>query len=1226
MHMGRCQLVVRLPVVIAVIVALSACGDNHHAPGTQPPDGGMPPDQGEVRCEVLTMPATAAGACAVVMGSSTRLIKGNVLTPTTVYLGGQVAVDATGKIACVGCNCATGGETTITCPDAVISPGLINTHDHITFDQNPPYTATTERYEDRQQWREGFDGHHQIPDPSSTGADQIRWNELRFLMGGATSIVSSTGQAGFLRNLDGTADATALGKAKPVNFDTFPLDDASGTRRRGDCDYGPSPTTASMIASDNAYEPHTSEGIDATARNEFLCETSSTFDAHMPGMSNNLLLPKTAMIHGIGLQPSDYGAMAAAGTGLIWSPRSNITLYGDTARVTVADRLGVKIALGTDWIITGSMNLLRELSCADSFNSTYLEHHFTDEQLWAMVTANAAALTKTDDVIGTLAQGKVADISIFASHGKKPFRSVIEAQPQDVALVMRGGTVLYGDDAVVGALAQSCDTVDVCGTGKRVCTTEIGKSYSDLQAAVTPKYPLFACGVPDNEPSCTPSRPASVAGSTIYTGAPSATDSDGDGIPDAMDNCPHTFNPVRPLDGGAQGDADHDGVGDACDACPFDANTTPQCNASPMGDRDHDGMPDAMDNCPETFNPDQADGDHDGRGDACDLCPMAADVGGFACPATIYDIKAGMITPDHTIELTNVLVTGVGSNGFFVQVKEGDTGYAGPDRSGLFVFTSSAPKTTTTPAMPITVGARVTLGGSVTVFQGQTELANLSNLQIIAAGPETPPAPIAVSYTDVATGGPRAAALEGVIVSIGPGTVTATDSTFNAITLTDDASHNLLVDSFLFRTSPLPLAFQGYAAVTGVLAFRQSASKLELRSAADLVLGVPGIASFGPAKSFVRLNSADRTARATFPQPLIVTLTSPAKGDTTVTLVSGDPASLNVVDVVIPDQATSAPVPVLPLLQATSVPVMATTLTQTLGMQPPVASNVRVLADTEVPTAVALSPMTSSISANASAAVTATLDIPALTQVTIALSVNPSDAGTLPASVTIDPGAISTTFTYTDTSGDASATITASFTGGSSGNATVTISAGPDHLLINEVDYDQSVNPDSTEFVEIYNPTGTDIPLANKGLVLVNGNGNVTYGNPVTLDGATANGAPLTSLPSHGYLVIAGAAVCATLPAATPRLQTTWTTDGIQNGSPDGMALIDTANHTLIDALSYEGAITSVMLPGFTSPVSLVQSDTPASTVADSGDGSLCRSPDGAGWKKCNTSTPGAAN
>src|SRR5262249_34591336 len=158
----------------------------------------------------------------------------------------------------------------------------------------------------------------------------------------------------------------------------------------------------------DAYEPHTSEGIDATAHNEFLCQSSTSYDATAPGVSDNLVLGKTTMIHGIGLTAADFGAMAAAGTGLIWSPRSNITLYGDTAGVTVASRLGVNIALGTDWMPTGSMNLLRELKCADGFNSRYLGSYFSDKQLWAMVTSNAASATKMDDTIGVLAPGRFA--------------------------------------------------------------------------------------------------------------------------------------------------------------------------------------------------------------------------------------------------------------------------------------------------------------------------------------------------------------------------------------------------------------------------------------------------------------------------------------------------------------------------------------------------------------------------------------------------------------------------------------------------------------------------------------------------------------------------------------------------------------------------------------------------------------------------------------------------
>ena len=88
-----------------------------------------------------------------------------------------------------------------------------------------------------------------------------------------------------------------------------------------------------------------------------------------------------------------------------------------------------------------------------------------------------------------------------------------------------------------------------------------------------------------------------------------------------------------------------------------------------------------------------------------------------------------------------------------------------------------------------------------------------------------------------------------------------------------------------------------------------------------------------------------------------------------------------------------------------------------------------------------------------------------------------------------------------------------------------------------------------------------------------------------------------------------------------------------QNGAPDGVALVATAAGTLLDALSYEGAITAATIGSAT--FNLVEGTLLPATVADSNTvaGSLIRFPDGGDtndaatdWRFTTTPTPGAAN
>ncbi|MFH2037146.1 MAG: dockerin type I domain-containing protein [Candidatus Zixiibacteriota bacterium] len=85
-------------------------------------------------------------------------------------------------------------------------------------------------------------------------------------------------------------------------------------------------------------------------------------------------------------------------------------------------------------------------------------------------------------------------------------------------------------------------------------------------------------------------------------------DSDGDGYPDATDNCPYVYNDD-------QSNSDFDTFGDACDNCPTVANQD-QTNS------DGDTYGNACDNCPTVDNEDQLNSDGDSHGDACDNCPF----------------------------------------------------------------------------------------------------------------------------------------------------------------------------------------------------------------------------------------------------------------------------------------------------------------------------------------------------------------------------------------------------------------------------------------------------------------------------------------------------------------------------------------------------------------------------------------------------------------------------
>src|SRR5262245_42194534 len=202
-------------------------------------------------CETIPDPP-AGQVCAVSSGWSAPLFKGVVLGENGVIDGGTVLVDESGLIRYVGCFAnlpaslagMAAGATRIECKEGVISPGLINAHDHLSFDHNSPLAETVQRYDHRNDWRPA------LSIPQDLGQAKMTWSELRQAMVGTTAILGSVAVPGVLRNLElqGPVEAPFYplfddrlwdptpGSPRIIVSETFPLEHGTDyTENAGDC-------------------------------------------------------------------------------------------------------------------------------------------------------------------------------------------------------------------------------------------------------------------------------------------------------------------------------------------------------------------------------------------------------------------------------------------------------------------------------------------------------------------------------------------------------------------------------------------------------------------------------------------------------------------------------------------------------------------------------------------------------------------------------------------------------------------------------------------------------------------------------------------------------------------------------------------------------------------------------------------------------------------------------
>jgi 5-methylthioadenosine/S-adenosylhomocysteine deaminase len=377
----------------------------------------------------------------------------------------------------------------------VIVPGLLDLHNHPDFNVFAPWEPP-QMYANRYRWRASDAYHALVRDPQNVLVDKLprltqsRYAEVRALIAGVTGIQGASGASTsnvepLVRNLD----LWTLGQHKARSMIDLP------TESSRDFDRLQKILKGIRDGEITAFYLHLCEGQrgDERSTNEF-----------RRFIDMEVATPATVVIHGSALSGAELHELADAGCKLVWSPQSNLRLYKETTLAGEAIAAGMPVALGADWMPSGSLSLLAEMKVAHR-ELARQGHPIKAADLVAMVTSVAASVAGFEDKLGALAKGRVADLVVFERHHEDPYENVCIADPSWVELVCIGGDITYGRAdwfKRLSADAESPTIEDLTAWGKpmRIDTgfqsapdpmslTQIRKLLTD---AYPPVGPIFA--------------------------------------------------------------------------------------------------------------------------------------------------------------------------------------------------------------------------------------------------------------------------------------------------------------------------------------------------------------------------------------------------------------------------------------------------------------------------------------------------------------------------------------------------------------------------------------------------------------------------------------------------------------------------------------------------------------------------------------------------------------
>jgi cytosine/adenosine deaminase-related metal-dependent hydrolase len=182
----------------------------------------------------------------------------------------------------------------------------------------------------------------------------------------------------------------------------------------------------------------------------FITHLAEGFDEEsMHGVENleklKVLDNHCLLVHCIGFSDSDIEKVAKAGASVSWCGFSNMSMFNVTAKIRKMLKAGVNVTIGTDSSATGSANLLEEIKYDRELYRKLYGEDLPPGTIFDMVTINAAKAFWLGDKLGTLEEGKLADILVVKGRRDDPYENLVSASMEDIELVTMEGKPIYGE-------------------------------------------------------------------------------------------------------------------------------------------------------------------------------------------------------------------------------------------------------------------------------------------------------------------------------------------------------------------------------------------------------------------------------------------------------------------------------------------------------------------------------------------------------------------------------------------------------------------------------------------------------------------------------------------------------------------------------------------------------------------------------------------------------------